>query len=319
MNKQVIFSNISVYSLTHTLIDATCIGTLFAIVSQSQLEVNPYLLILFYNGLAFSTQPLFGLLVDKINLPKISTLAGIILVGTSPILMQFPFPAILLAGLGNALFHVGGGVTILNLSNGKAAMPGIFVAPGALGLTIGVLLGKSGNFIAGPFLIMLLCAALLVLKIPTVEIHAHREYSENLKWFEAVIMLLLVSISIRSMVGLGLVFPWKTDLTLLYVLTGAIVAGKALGGVLGDRYGWTFVAVTGLAASIPLLTFFPHIPILAIFGIFLFNLSMPITLTCLARMMPGKNGFAFGLTTLALFIGALPSFFNFPSGQVVQW
>jgi MFS transporter, FSR family, fosmidomycin resistance protein len=308
MNKHVILNNIAVYSFTHALIDATCVGTLFAVVSRGQHEPNTSLLILFYNALAFSTQPLFGLLVDKFNVPKISALAGILLVGFSPFFMRFPFSAIILAGLGNALFHIGGGVIILNLSDGKASLPGIFVAPGALGLTIGILLGKSGNFIAWPFLIMLLCAVLLVLKIPAVEIPTHRNYSGNLKWFEMVIFLLLISITIRSMVGLGLVFPWKTDLSLLYILTGAIVAGKALGGVLGDKYGWTEVAVTGLAASVPLLIFFPQIPILAILGLFLFNLSMSITLTCLVRMMPGRNGFAFGLTTLALFIGALPSF-----------
>ena len=117
------------YSLTHALIDATCVGTLFAIVTKNQLGVDPFLLILLYNALAFSTQPLFGLLVDKFTFQKISTLAGILLVGVSPFLMPFPYLAILLGGLGNALFHIGGGVTVLNLSGGKASMPGIFCRP----------------------------------------------------------------------------------------------------------------------------------------------------------------------------------------------
>ena len=33
---------------------------------------------------------------------------------------------------------------------------------------------------------------------------------------------------------------------------------------------------------------------------------MPVTLTALADMMPNKKGFAFGLTTLFLLIGAIP-------------
>jgi hypothetical protein len=66
--------------------------------------------------------------------------------------------------------------------------------------------------------------------------------------------------------------------------------------------------VTGLVVSAPLLTFMAHVPTIAILGTFLFNLSMPITLICVAEMLPGKRGFAFGLTTLALILGALPTF-----------
>jgi len=214
----------------------------------------------------------------------------------------------MIAGIGNALFHVGGGAINLELASGKAALPGIFVAPGALGLMIGILIGKSGHFIALPFILLLMGSAILILRIPRPETAAPRQLHGNLRWFETVILLLLLSIAIRGMVGLSLVLPWKSDPVLLVFLTLAVVLGKALGGILGDRFGWTAVAVSGLAASAPLLTFFAHIPALAITGTFLFNLSMPITLICLAEMLPGKSGFAFGLTTLALIIGALPTF-----------
>jgi FSR family fosmidomycin resistance protein-like MFS transporter len=46
----------------------------------------------------------------------------------------------------------------------------------------------------------------------------------------------------------------------------------------------------------------------AILGIFLFNLTMPVTLAAIANMLPGRAGLAFGLTTLALIIGAYPTF-----------
>ena len=41
---------------------------------------------------------------------------------------------------------------------------------------------------------------------------------------------------------------------------------------------------------------------------FLFQATMPITLTAISNMLPGRPGFAFGLTCLALIIGALPAF-----------
>jgi len=81
-----------------------------------------------------------------------------------------------------------------------------------------------------------------------------------------------------------------------------------LGGILADRYGWVTVAVSGLVISLPMLAFFTPVPALVILGTFLFNLSMPVTLVCLAGMLPGKSAFAFGLTALALIIGALPAF-----------
>jgi FSR family fosmidomycin resistance protein-like MFS transporter len=91
----------------------------------------------------------------------------------------------------------------------------------------------------------------------------------------------------------------------------AVVLGKVLGGILADRFGWSVVALSGLALSAFLLTFFAPDPALAIAGTFLFNLSMPVTLACLADMLPGRAGFAFGLTALALIVGALPAFTPF--------
>ena len=38
-------------------------------------------------------------------------------------------------------------------------------------------------------------------------------------------------------------------------------------------------------------------------GLLLFNMTMPLTLTALANTFPNSKGTAFGLTTLALFVG----------------
>ena len=47
-------------------------------------------------------------------------------------------------------------------------------------------------------------------------------------------------------------------------------------------------------------------PIAGVLAVFLFNMTMPITLGAMARMLPGVKGFAFGTLTLALFVGLLP-------------
>jgi FSR family fosmidomycin resistance protein-like MFS transporter len=319
MDKKVILSNIGVYSLAHAMVDATCAAILFAIVAAGQNAPQDLVqFILVYDVIAFSTQPLFGLLVDRYKAPALTAAGGILLVAIATLLLQAPLLAAVTAGIGNAIFHVGGGVVSLDLAPGKATLPGIYVAPGALGLMVGIMIGRGGGFVAWPFILFLLGSAVLILVIPKPGTPARRELPRDLKWFETVILLLLLSIAIRSLVGMSLVLPWKSDPALLLALTLAVVLGKALGGILADRFGWIAVAVSGLVISAPLLAFFGPIPALAILGTFLFNLSMPVTLVCLAGILPGKSGFAFGLTTLALIIGAMPAFLplhSLTSGQ----
>ena len=50
-----------------------------------------------------------------------------------------------------------------------------------------------------------------------------------------------------------------------------------------------------------------------ILAVFLFNMTMPVTLWAVAQITPGMKGFTFGLLTFGLFIGYLPSAFGLPS------
>ena len=43
---------------------------------------------------------------------------------------------------------------------------------------------------------------------------------------------------------------------------------------------------------------------------FLFNMTMPVTLHRAAMLLPGHRGFAFGLLTFGLFLGFLPAAFG---------
>lgn len=309
MSKQRITATLLVYSLSHALVDAACAALVFAISAGGQVQAADFFyLVVLYDVLAFATQPLLGLLSDKFKLPAYAAALGNGMVAAACLLLQAPLLAVILAGVGNALFHIGGGAITLGLADGKAALPGFFVAPGALGLVLGTLIGKSGGYIAWPFLLLLLLSIGFILLLPKAEAPAPRKLPANLKWFEVILGLLLLSVVIRSLVGFSLVMPWKADPALLILFTLMVVAGKALGGLLADKFGWITVGVGGLILSAPLLAFLASSPAAGMAGIFLFNLSMPITLICVSEMLPGVNGFAFGLTALALIIGALPTF-----------
>ena len=69
-------------------------------------------------------------------------------------------------------------------------------------------------------------------------------------------------------------------------------------------------AVSLLAAA--LLYFFCDVPFCGTLAVFLFNMTMPITLWAAAKMMPGAKGFAFGLLTFGLFLGYIPTWLGWP-------
>jgi hypothetical protein len=51
---------------------------------------------------------------------------------------------------------------------------------------------------------------------------------------------------------------------------------------------------------------------------FLFNFTMPITLVAISNTLPGRPGFSFGLTTLALIIGVIPTYAGAGAGSYLS-
>jgi len=309
-NKTII-SNTAVYGLAHATVDAICIGLLFSAIKHGLVAINNQTnLIIIYSVVAFGPQVLFGLLIDRVHLPRLAALIGLVLVGGAALFyLSWPVTAIVIAAVGNAIFHVGAGSISLNLIPKKAAIPGIFVAPRAFGVFLGTLLGKGGNFIAWPFVLtagILIVTILLIKKPATYFNHTAETEKRNVNYLAIIVLLVFLSIAIRSLVGFIVVFPWKIHTNLLITLTLAIVAGKALGGILADKFGWIKIAVGALIVSIPFLAFGANYPALAIPGMLLFNMTMPITLVAISNVLPGRPAFAFGLTCLALIIGVLP-------------
>jgi len=211
---------------------------------------------------------------------------------------------VIVVGIANALFHIGGGIASLNIIPQKATIPGMFVAPGSVGLFLGMLISKSRLDISFLILIILAITVFLVLysNFPKINYTLKRV---KINYFEGILLLLLFSILVRSFIGSILVFPWKNNLTLAITLSFFVFFGKFIGGYLADKFGWKKVAIWALLISIIPLTFFQEYPSLAILGIFLFNIVMPITLVAVANLFPGRAGFAFGLNCLALLIGFL--------------
>ena len=130
------------------------------------------------------------------------------------------------------------------------------------------------------------------------------------------VLPLFLVVVLRSYMGMNQSFPWKGEWALL--LTLALVLGKTAGGFAMDRLGPRRAALwsLGLAAGMYLAS---ALPLPGVLAVFLFNMTMPVTLWAVARIMPGARGFTFGLLTFGLFLGYLPSWLGLPGLLAGPW
>src|SRR5699024_9872855 len=96
--------------------------------------------LLLYNFCAFALQMPLGIWADGLNRNGLLAAVGCSLTAAA-FLVPLALPAAVVAGVGNALFHLGGGIDVLNAGERKAAALGVFVSPGAVGLYVGTLWG----------------------------------------------------------------------------------------------------------------------------------------------------------------------------------
>ena len=265
---------------------------------------------LYYNFCAFALQMPLGLLADRFRQDRSFLVSGGLLVGLACLgLGRAPLALSVVAGVGNALYHVGGGVAVLHAYEKKAGPLGVFVSPGAFGVFFGTLLGKAGTDILAPSLIGL--AACLVLAWLLRGEHRPAPADPfRLDAPAAALACLFLVVCLRSLLGFLFDFPWKTGAWSVAAVC-AVVLGKAAGGYLSDRAGmkWVSLGSLGLAALGFLLSGSPPCGAAAIF---FFNMTMPITLRAAADALPGLKGFSFGLLTFALFLGFLPVWLALP-------
>ena len=212
---------------------------------------------------------------------------------------------------------------MLNDSRERAAALGIFVSPGALGLYFGGILGREGQLLTWIPVVLLLLAALAIL------LAARRTYGSlssgnapvdlslpSGSWRLAA--LLTAVVVLRSYMGFNQTLPWKGEGHWALIVTLALVLGKAAGGFLCDAMGPRRATVLSLGVAAVCYLFAP-VSVLGTAAVFLFNMTMPITLWAAARLIPGAKGFAFGLLTFALFLGFLPTWLGWPSILTQPW
>lgn len=320
------------YAVLHLLVDGVCAMAMFGKFIPGE---DGYFGILLYNFCAFALQMPLGVVLDVLNekagkrkcdfafLTAVSgvlcTIAGAV---THPVVL----------GIGNALFHVGGGVGTIRESSAESkcedsgessagskredgagsrliARLGVFVAPGALGLYLGTGLAKSGEwnpwFLGVSALMLLLCGGMLYFRLQQHSYERLQVLSDRGR-FRLVLCCLLVVI-MRSYIGMAVTFPWKTGMLAGSLSVLAVVGGKMAGGFFAAWKGTFRTAAVSLILAAVCYLFSFVMPI-GLSALFLFNMTMPITLYFMVCAFPRMPGFAFGFLTFALFLGFLPAY-----------
>lgn len=292
------------------------------------------LLALLYNLLAFGAQPAIGWLLDRTRSLRPALVLGLGLSAAAlPLAAVQPVLAVCCAGLGSACLHAAGGGLALLSTPGRASGPGLFAAPGVLGLALGAGLASY------PALAWLALAALLawlLLGLAWMASGQARQPAQppfpgepappGIAGCEWALILLLGAYSLRSAV-------WTTSQLFLDGVSPAIplaaaaaALGKLLGGPLADRLGGRRWGVAALALAAPLLSAgaldleWPPSTWLLLAGVALLQSSLPAMLAWLGRALPRHPATAaslgLGLSTLLgglpLLAGFFPGFFQPP-------
>ena len=302
----------AIYSLGHFLVDFACAFAMFRYAAGRPEWAGAALL---YNFFAFAGQMPLGLLADAWGQGRIFAGTGCFLAAVSYLLSGSPWVLACTAGLGNALFHIGGGYDVLSASGSRAGPLGVFVSPGAFGLFLGAWLGKGGlaPSLLPPLLLLVMGGVILLLCAgtegggPAIDLRGAGY---------AALAALFVVVCLRSYAGFLLSFPWKTGLW-AWIFVLCVVLGKTAGGFLFDSLGGKLTSLLslGLAAVLFCLS---DAPLCGCAAVLLFNMTMPVTLRAAADLLPGARGFSFGLLTFALFLGFLPEYLGLP-GIAAGW
>lgn len=316
-------TKVAILSIAHAAVDLACAALFFGfLVGKGPLlwfdsSMNAWLCMVLYNAFAFLMQLPMGILADKLdrNLPFAALGCGLIAIAF--MLTARPWLAAIVAGTGNGAFHVGGGIEVLNGSERRAGPLGVFVSPGAIGLYIGTFYaGLLAKYAFAVPLAMMFFGALLLLYHRGYEktLTKNAEFSVSLPegGLLPLVSLFLVVV-LRAFMGTSDAFSVTGAFSALPPFGARIIpvlclaAGKAAGGFVSDAIGAKLTGIISLALCAAGL-FFPASPYITLAALFLFNMTMPVTLYASARLLKGAKGAAFGLLTAALFLGYVPAF-----------
>ena len=312
---------ISISSVQHFLVDGLCMCCLFLLTGIYGDSFGAYGdrmslgAILIYNLLAFLSQPLTGLLADRLSHSHWLLLWSALLLTVAVAVAMLPFrtewaliTVALLLGAGNSLFHVWGGKQAVIKTGNDIRALGVFVSTGALGLAVGYVFCSWALLSA--LLLVFIGLSVLYVQWDDGVSQAVEDIRSNHPWLTpltiwTLVVMLMLCVCYRSFAGE--VFSKGITKTQSLILVIGIVAmlGKMAGGWI-VRWAGILPSVIVILAGVALCFLFrENLVWVLLSGIFLMNCTMPITLYLANLLLPKREGLAFGLLAAALIPGYL--------------
>lgn len=304
----------TIASATHLLVDCLCVCSLYMLAAAKS-HSDILSAIILYNIIAFGTQPFTGIIADKVAKKKHLLYISVVLLSIAVIITDFypqhaaaPLTAAILLGAGNSLFHVWGGKETASKSNNDIVSIGIFVAPGAMGLSIGYLFHSQQLLYASIAAIMLLSAAYTYINKGcnnTDKQTAKKEQPTDYSLYFTIATMATISaiVVLRSFAGEKFSFVMTKGNDIILLIGIISTAGKMAGGAIARYIGLkSTIALLLIATAACYLLRHTSTPT-AFTGIFIINCTMPITLYLANKVMKGRDGLAFGILAAALMPG----------------
>jgi MFS family permease len=300
------------YSYTHFIVEVVCFFYLTR-VTKDALWI--WLIPFIYDGLAFVPQSLIGYYADKHQKKRI-WLFGTFLLFLAMLQyglnVSYSLFTLILLCLGNAFLHVAGAEATLNSSNGKISPAAIFVSGGSFGVITGKLLAKTA---LNPFILLIFIITIIPACYLSETLMDKKSTSKKFDFIKKglnpylVIFIAFFVVVIRGYMGYGIPTSWNKTVFQTVLLFVTMGIGKALGGILSDKFGMRKVAIISTLLAVPFLCFGDKIMIVSLIGVMMFSMTMAITLAILVSVLKDNPGLAFGITTIGLFLGTAPIFF----------
>ena len=314
MKREIVLTGIG--ALMHFLVDGLCICCLYLLLPAYG-GVGIVEAFLTYNILAFMTQPITGLWVDRIrnrhwvlllSIVFLTLAVGVVTIHYSLSTIHYsPFIYLspLLLGFGNSLFHVWGGKQTVALMGNDLRALGVFVSTGAFGLAVGfVYCSWALLYVILIALCLLAFFAIQDSKVERISVSSEDSgYSLNVVWLSLV--LLMAVVMFRSYVGQDFSDAIVKTPTLVLVIGAVSMLGKMAGGWLAKGFGIVNSMVVVLLVVLAAMLFRQSGTAVLLVGIFAINCTMAVTLWLANVVLKGREGLAFGLLAAALIPGYL--------------
>ena len=312
------------YWFAHFSVEILCFFILYNVFDISE---NAWFFFCMFDIFAFASQPFLGYFCEKhIHFMPGPTggfllMAGALVIFFTRDVFFLQFIGLIILTAGNALVHLSGALETLKVSEGGLSESAIFVGGGSFGLIAGRLIGAYDRL----FFIPLICEAVAIVIMIILDKRVKERFGADAYDFDRhpvkhelstgraigiTVFILAAVITVRSYIGYGLPTAWNyttVRMILLYIFMGS---GKMLGGILSDRFGARNIGMVSCLLALPALLFGDHIMWLSLIGVLMFSMTMAVTLGGLVSVLPSNPGVAFGITTLALLLGVVPTFFT---------